>query len=97
MQRLGRSAAGAIVMIISVCAQLGPAASQVPAEPHAAPALDLQALARQMPDCKEFRNSCRVCLRQPDGTLGCSNTGVACTPDGPWRCATPANPDQKPK
>ena len=50
---------------------------------------NLEALAKQMPDCKEFRNACQVCVRLADGKLGCSNISVACNPSGPWQCSIP--------
>jgi len=50
----------------------------------------LQVLADQLPDCREFRNACQVCVRIVNGKLGCSNIGVACNPSGPWRCSTPS-------
>jgi ABC-type taurine transport system substrate-binding protein len=50
---------------------------------------NLEALAKQMPDCKEFRNACQVCVRLADGKLGCSNIGVACNPSGSWQCSIP--------
>lgn len=32
------------------------------------------------PDCLEWTDSCRTCLRSPDGRLGCSTPGIACQP-----------------
>jgi cytochrome P450 len=47
-------------------------------KPPAAADSNLDALAKQMPDCNEFRNACQVCVRLADGKLGCSNIDVAC-------------------
>ena len=71
-----------------VCALSAPASAQTSSEPPK-PAPELEALARQMPDCKEFRNACQVCVRVAEGKLGCSNIGVACNPSGPWQCSAP--------
>jgi hypothetical protein len=35
--------------------------------------------------CQEMTDGCLVCLRQADGTPGCSFPGIACAPSG-WRC-----------
>ncbi len=32
------------------------------------------------PDCLEWTDSCRTCLRSPDGRVGCSTPGIACQP-----------------
>ncbi len=32
------------------------------------------------PECLEWTDSCRVCLRSPDGRVGCSTPGIACQP-----------------
>jgi hypothetical protein len=53
------------------------------------PSPDLRTLAQQMPSCREFRNDCQVCVRLSDGTLGCSNMSIACSPAGKWRCSIP--------
>jgi hypothetical protein len=58
---------------------------------------DLLALERQMPDCREFRNDCQVCVRLPDGKLGCSNIGIACSPSGQWRCSVPGKTEERTK
>jgi hypothetical protein len=56
---------------------------------------DLMALAHQKPNCKEFRNNCQVCIQLPDGKLGCSNIGVACNPNGSWRCSVPGTSEER--
>ena len=66
-----------------------PAVSQTKEPPPVADS-NLEALTKQMPDCKEFRNACQVCVRLADGKLGSSNIGVACNPSGPWQCSVPA-------
>lgn len=30
------------------------------------------------PDCHEWTDSCRICLRNPDGRVGCSTPAIAC-------------------
>jgi hypothetical protein len=50
---------------------------------------NLDILARQLPDCREFHNRCQVCIRKADQTLACSNVGIACSPSGEWQCAKP--------
>ncbi|REF89406.1 hypothetical protein DES32_0627 [Methylovirgula ligni] len=32
------------------------------------------------PECLEWTDSCRTCLRSPDGRVGCSTPGIACQP-----------------
>jgi hypothetical protein len=32
------------------------------------------------PECLEWTDSCRTCMRSPDGRLGCSTPGIACQP-----------------
>src|SRR5262245_43258128 len=66
-------------------------------EPPAVVDSNLEAMAKQMPDCKEFRNACQVCVRLADGKLGCSNIGVACTPSGPWHCSAAPKPGEQTK
>jgi hypothetical protein len=39
--------------------------------------VDLLALALRIPDCKEFRNDCQVCINLPERKHGCSDIGVA--------------------
>src|SRR5262245_25916324 len=66
-------------------------------QPPAVADSNLEAIAQQMPDCKEFRNACQVCVRLADGKLGCSNIGVACNPSGPWQCSAPSKPAETKK
>lgn len=72
-----------LVFIAALGSLTPPATSQTPIEQSR----ELEKLVRQMPDCKEFRNDCQVCVKLPDGKLGCSNIGVACNPSGSWRCS----------
>jgi hypothetical protein len=81
----------AALTLCLVCALGAPASAQTSSEPPK-PAPELEALARQMPDCQEFRNACQVCVRVAEGKLGCSNIGVACSPSGPWHCSAPSQP-----
>jgi len=83
LRRLGAA------FLVALGASSAPGASQTPGEPSA----DLLALAQQMPNCREFRNACQVCVRLADGKLGCSNIGIACNPSGDWRCSIPAPPE----
>jgi hypothetical protein len=78
----------AIAVAVVGAALSAPAVSQTK-EPPAVTDSNLEALAKQMPDCKEFRNACQVCVRLADGKLGCSNIGVACNPSGSWQCSIP--------
>jgi hypothetical protein len=32
------------------------------------------------PECLEWTDGCRICLRSPDGRVGCSTPGIACQP-----------------
>ncbi|MDR3408224.1 MAG: hypothetical protein P4L68_06985 [Methylovirgula sp.] len=32
------------------------------------------------PNCLEWTDGCRICLRSPDGRLDCSTPGIACQP-----------------
>jgi hypothetical protein len=32
------------------------------------------------PECMEWTDSCRTCMRSPDGRVGCSTPGIACQP-----------------
>jgi hypothetical protein len=70
-----------LAAVVAACAG-APALSQTK-EPAAVADSNLEAVAQQMPDCKEFRNDCQVCVRLADGKLRCSNIGIACTPSGP--------------
>jgi hypothetical protein len=82
------------VVIAAACVTVSslsvPAACQMPIEESP----DLMALARQIPNCKEFRNNCQVCIKLPDGRLGCSNIGIACNPSGSWRCSVPSTSEE---
>jgi len=64
-----------------------------PAQPQAEIRLSLDTklseLARNQPECKEFRNACQVCLRE-NGEFRCSNVSIACSPSGEWKCSNPA-------
>lgn len=84
-------------LIVSVYVLSAVAAAQTPVEQAPVPTPDLLALAQQMPDCKEFRNACQVCVRLSDGKLGCSNIGIACSPSGAWLCSAAAKPDEPTK
>ena len=91
MRLLALTLAGAAI----ACTLILPAVSQTN---HQAPVAsqDLEVLAQRLPDCKEFRNACQVCVRAADGKLGCSNIGIACNPSGEWRCSIPSTlGDQK--
>ena len=89
MRLLTVALAGAVIALIP------PAVSQTNGQAPAA-SRDLEALARRLPDCKEFRNACQVCVRSADGKLACSNIAIACNPSGEWRCSIPsASDDQK--
>jgi hypothetical protein len=57
----------------------------------------LLALVRRLPECREFRNDCQVCLKLPDGKLACSNIGIACNPSGQWRCSVLGKAEQPSK
>jgi hypothetical protein len=72
-----------LVFVATLGSPTLPAASQTPIEQSR----ELHELLRQMPDCKELRNDCQVCVKLPDGKLGCSNIGVACNPSRSWRCS----------
>jgi hypothetical protein len=39
-------------------------------------------------DCKEWTDSCRVCVPDDKGAPACSNIGIACLPEK-WRCTRP--------
>jgi hypothetical protein len=82
-------------VMLSLCASMvgAPADAQTSVDPSP----QLLTLARQMPGCREFRNDCQVCIRLPDGKLGCSNIGIACTPNGSWRCSIPAQSEENTK
>ena len=80
-----------LVFVVAVCTVSAPAETQVRLEQSP----DLQALALQIPDCKEFRNDCQVCIKLRDGQLGCSNIGVACNPSGSWRCSVPSTSEER--
>jgi len=84
-------AAAVVATVVS-----GPAVSQTK-DPPAVTDSNLEALAKQMPDRKEFRNACQVCVRLAEGKLGCSNIGVACSPSGPWQCSVPSKPGEPKK
>ena len=81
------------VLIVVVC-QLSAAAIAQTLEQSPLPSPDLVALAKQMPDCREFRNACQVCVRLADGKLGCPNIGIACNPSGTWHCAIPSQEER---
>jgi hypothetical protein len=81
------------VLVVAVGTLSAPAASQTSVEPSP----DVQVLAQQMPECKEFRNDCQVCVRLADGKLGCSNIGIACSPSGHWRCSAPTKTEERAK
>lgn len=72
---------------------IAPATSQASVEPSP----DVLVLAQQMPECREFRNDCVVCVRSADGKLGCSNVGIACTPSRQWRCSLPKKTEERTK
>ena len=80
-------------LIVVACQLSAPAPAQT-REQSPLPTPDLVALAKQMPDCREFRNACQVCVRLADGTLGCSNIGFACNPSGAWHCAIPSQEEK---
>jgi hypothetical protein len=84
---------GLIFLAFGLFAQ---AVAQAPAE-LPVPNRDLSALARQMPDCKEFRNTCEVCVKLADEELHCSNIGIACSPNGEWKCSSPKRTDEPKK
>jgi hypothetical protein len=84
---------GLIFLAFGLVAQ---AVAQAPAE-LPVPDRDLSTLARQMPDCKEFRNACQVCMRLADEELHCSNIGIACSPNGEWKCSSPERTDEPKK
>ena len=70
--------------------QTSPAGTGLPSPPRLTPeqqeAVDsVNARFRAEPSCQEMTDGCLVCLRQTDGTPGCSFPGIACLPSG-WRC-----------
>jgi hypothetical protein len=88
--RGGLSSVAILVAVVAASVN-SPALCQTK-EPPVVPDSNLEAIAQQMPECKEFRNACQVCVRLADGKLGCSNIGVACTPSCPWQCSAPSKP-----
>jgi hypothetical protein len=71
-----------VLVGVFVCFLSAPAIPQTPEKKSILPTPDGLVLAVQMPDCKEFRNACQVCVRAPNGKLGCSNIGIACSSSG---------------
>jgi len=82
---------------IAIFALIASEAVRAIAEERAAPHPDLSEAIQKKPDCLEFRNACQVCARQADGIFGCSNIGVACTPNGDWYCSQPPKSEEKAK
>ncbi len=71
---------------VTLLALAGPAAaadmrptSEVPAKPPAAPAPH-SPLAAPNATCQEWTDGCRICKRQTDSTIACSNISIACEP-----------------
>jgi hypothetical protein len=92
-----RSIGSKVWLVVLVGALHAPAFSQTPVDKTTAPPPDLFALAQQMPNCKEFRNACEVCVRLPGARLACSNVGIACSPSGNWRCSELSKTDEQAK
>jgi hypothetical protein len=83
----------ASVLIAAACTGIGSLNMPVACTTANESSPDVFELARQMPDCREFRSECQVCIRLPDGKLGCSNIGIACNPGRSWRCSAPNSSD----
>ncbi|HEY0145837.1 MAG: hypothetical protein WDN29_07365 [Methylovirgula sp.] len=60
-------------------------ASPVPFQNKSAPTkvpsdVSVLAYGAAHPECLEWTDSCRTCMRSPDGRVGCSTPGIACQP-----------------
>ena len=58
-----------------------PKATPLPA-PVSGPAT-VFSFGKENPDCGEWTDACRVCIRGADGAPHCSTPGIACTPGAP--------------
>jgi hypothetical protein len=49
-----------------------------PASDHVPSDVSVLAYGAAHPECLEWTDSCRICMRGPDGRVGCSTPGIAC-------------------
>jgi hypothetical protein len=73
-------------------AQASPAAPEpVPPPPPAKtypPDIPMEAYGTANPDCMEWTDECRTCLRDAQNRIACSTPGIACLP-GDISCKAP--------
>jgi hypothetical protein len=69
--------AAALLSVAPALAADLPAAPEPKSAPAQTPAAG-GALAPPAAACREWTDGCRVCLRAADGTVSCSNVGIAC-------------------
>ena len=69
-----------LALLLGFCLSAQSAAAQT-ATPTKVPSdVSVLAYGAAHPECLEWTDSCRTCLRSPDGRVGCSTPGIACQP-----------------
>ena len=71
-----------VAMLVSwpVCAW---PADLAPMPPRSAAPANVTPLSAPEAACREWTDDCRVCQRAQDGSISCSNVGIACVPREP--------------
>lgn len=79
-----------VICLIATAAQAEDAPPPAPA-PLTPPEITLFNFGANAPACQTWTNACQICTRLPEGRIGCSTPGIACTPVEPV-CAEPKPP-----
>jgi hypothetical protein len=70
-----------LVLVCGLCLGAATPALADEATPAKVPSdVSVLAYGASHPDCLEWTDSCRICMRSPDGRVGCSTPGIACQP-----------------
>ena len=72
---------GLHLLLVGLCLSAGaPALADATAPAKVPSDVSVLAYGAAHPGCREWTDGCRICLRSPDGRVGCSTPGIACQP-----------------
>jgi hypothetical protein len=64
--------------LLALAFAVTPARADPAASDHVPSDVSVLAYGAAHPECLEWTDACRTCMRSPDGGVGCSTPGIAC-------------------
>jgi hypothetical protein len=69
-----------LVLLVGFCVFAGSATAETATSAKVPSDVSVLAYGAAHPECLEWTDSCRTCIRSPDSRVGCSTPGIACQP-----------------